>query len=336
MSKIALIADTHLGVRQDKQAFHDSNAQFFENIFFPTLEDQQVDNVIHLGDLFDHRTKIDVNTFEQAQQYLFTPLDAYGIKMQVILGNHDIYYRNSLRVNTLEQMVVEQYNNISVINQSKMTDYGVAIPWIVKENRQQAIDMLRDWADGQFVFGHFDLQGFQQTRTTLSQHGEDISIFAGARHVFSGHFHHRHTKGNITYCGSVQQHTWDDLGASRGFHILDVDTGELQFFENPYKLFTMIEYNADKPEFDNVKGQYVRIKYGQLEDYAKFDAFVKQVQAAGAVDNVQTIPTSTVMQIEHADVNIDVEDTPTLINNFVTEQPVADKLISLYNQAKVL
>ena len=38
--KIALINDTHFGARNDSQAFMDYFRKFYEEIFFPTLEER--------------------------------------------------------------------------------------------------------------------------------------------------------------------------------------------------------------------------------------------------------------------------------------------------------
>ena len=35
--KIALITDTHWGVRNDNVSFHDNSKKFLDDVFFPTL-----------------------------------------------------------------------------------------------------------------------------------------------------------------------------------------------------------------------------------------------------------------------------------------------------------
>jgi len=40
--KIALITDTHWGVRNDNVAFLDNSKQFIDNIFLPTMEQEGI------------------------------------------------------------------------------------------------------------------------------------------------------------------------------------------------------------------------------------------------------------------------------------------------------
>ena len=60
--KLAIITDTHWGVRNDHIAFLDNNKTFLENTFFPYIENNGIDTVLHLGDLVDRRKYININT----------------------------------------------------------------------------------------------------------------------------------------------------------------------------------------------------------------------------------------------------------------------------------
>ena len=51
--KIALLTDTHFGARNDSLLFLDFFRKFYENIFFPTLKERDITDVIHLGDVVD-------------------------------------------------------------------------------------------------------------------------------------------------------------------------------------------------------------------------------------------------------------------------------------------
>ena len=53
--KIALITDTHFGARNDSLLFLDFFRKFYENIFFPTLKERGIKEIIHLGDVVDRR-----------------------------------------------------------------------------------------------------------------------------------------------------------------------------------------------------------------------------------------------------------------------------------------
>ena len=55
---IALLNDSHFGVRNDSQAFQNYQLDFFDNQFFPYMQDNNIKNLIHLGDVVDRRKYI--------------------------------------------------------------------------------------------------------------------------------------------------------------------------------------------------------------------------------------------------------------------------------------
>ena len=57
--KVAIITDTHFGGRRGNKTFHDYFQRFYEDVFFPTLEEQEIKAVIHMGDAFDNRRSVD-------------------------------------------------------------------------------------------------------------------------------------------------------------------------------------------------------------------------------------------------------------------------------------
>ena len=54
MSKIALIGDTHFGIRNDSPIFHEYFKRSLK-YFFDYIDDNKIQHIIHLGDLFDRR-----------------------------------------------------------------------------------------------------------------------------------------------------------------------------------------------------------------------------------------------------------------------------------------
>jgi len=62
--KIAIINDTHYGARKGSKLFHDYFEQFYKNVFFPTLEKEEITTVLHLGDAFDSRKSIEYQSLD--------------------------------------------------------------------------------------------------------------------------------------------------------------------------------------------------------------------------------------------------------------------------------
>src|SRR5437667_12422919 len=111
--RIALIADTHYGVRGDHTAFLDNTSKFLNDVFFPTLHEQKIQIVVHLGDIVDRRTGIDFNTAKRLRTEFVDRLRDEGRILHWILGNHDIYWRNKTTVTIAEELYGER---IDIIN----------------------------------------------------------------------------------------------------------------------------------------------------------------------------------------------------------------------------
>ena len=93
--KIALITDQHFGARNDSIQFLDFYQKFYEETFFPTLEKENIDTVLILGDTFDRRKYVNFYTYKRAREMFFDKLFAKNIKVYMLAGNHDTYFKNT-------------------------------------------------------------------------------------------------------------------------------------------------------------------------------------------------------------------------------------------------
>ena len=53
--KIAVINDTHFGIRADSVSFHRYFEYFYEKEFIPYLEKHKIKHIIHQGDIVERR-----------------------------------------------------------------------------------------------------------------------------------------------------------------------------------------------------------------------------------------------------------------------------------------
>jgi DNA repair exonuclease SbcCD nuclease subunit len=101
------------------------------------------------------------------------------------------------------------------------------MPWICADNYEQCMGAINT-TKSTIMFCHTDIVGFQMHKGQACDEGFDPKQFSKFDLVFSGHFHHRSTIGNITYLGNPYEMTWADFEDPRGFNIFDTDTRELQ------------------------------------------------------------------------------------------------------------
>ena len=240
--RVAVITDTHYGARKGSTHLHNYFQLFYDNIFFPTLEREKIDTVIHMGDIFDSRKSIDYQSLEWAKQVVFEPLRKY--KVYAITGNHDCYYKNTNHVNSPE-LLLNDYSNISTF--SKATEINIdgldilLLPWINSENYDESLEAIQN-SKSKVAMGHLEINGFKATRGHMMEDGMDTDVFSKFNAVYSGHFHTRSTDGKINYLGNPYEMYWNDVNDTRGFHIFDTDTITHAPINNPYKLFYNVYY----------------------------------------------------------------------------------------------
>lgn len=316
-NKVALLTDTHFGARKGSELFHNYFKEFYDKTFFKYLDDNNIKTVIHLGDCFDVRKSIDYFSLNWAKTNFFTPLKERGIDLHLIIGNHDIFYKNSLSLNA-PTLNLAEYDNISIYDSPQTASIcGRQIfmtPWICEDNAEEFIEQIKV-TDASICMGHLELTGFYANKDYKCEHGTDPKNFDRFDQVFSGHFHKKSSKGNVTYLGNTYQMYWNDEGETRGFHTLDLKTNELEFVPNPTSMFHKIYCKS---------GQLINpTKYSNCFIKLIVEEGVSPIQTSNLVDSLYNGGCHDVKVIEnmnldiHEDVDVDMEDTLTTLTNYV-------------------
>jgi len=337
--KVALITDTHFGVRKGSQIFHDYFSQFYSSTFFPLLDSRSIDTVVHLGDCFDVRKGIDYWSLDWAKTNFFDPLKERGIQLILIVGNHDIFYRESLSINA-PSLNLAEYDNITIIDTPRtvsVRDTNVfMVPWICAGNAERFTQEL-DATTADISMGHLELAGFYANKDYQCQHGTDPKVFQQFQTVFSGHFHKKSTRGNITYLGNPYQLYWNDEGDTRGFHLFDLETQELEFIENPNTMFHKIYYNEENQKLINpnkYKDSYVKVIVEGTSSPVKLSRVVDTLYDTG-IHDIKIIENIDISIDE--DVEVEAEDTLTTLTNYVNamDDVNKDSVISIFKSLYV-
>lgn len=313
--KIALITDTHFGARGDSILFHNYFLEFYDNVFFPYLDDNGIDTVIHLGDVTDRRKFINYNILDGFKSRFIERLKKYDTYF--IIGNHDVYYKNTNRINSMEQLFGDElkiYTETTTLNFDG-TDVCF-IPWINSENYDNTISHLKK-TKAKIAMGHLEIAGFEMGAGLMCHDGMDKKLFKNFDIVMSGHFHHKSHNGNIHYLGNPYEITWVDCNDKRGFHIFDTETLELEHIINPYKMFHKVYYDEDeKISASKYKDKYVKLIVKNKTDSYKFDVFVDELYRNEVAD-LSIVDDSTEWDFEEASDIDATEDTMSLLTNYI-------------------
>lgn len=350
--QVLIIGDLHWGARSDNVAFLEHYAAYFRDQFFKILRVLKPDAVVQVGDVFDKRSYLNVNTLYYARKYFIDPLRESGIPSYVLTGNHDTYFKNTSRVNSLQEVYGcchSQSPSFQVIWEPLETEFGLLVPWIAPDEQENSL-LAIEHSKARYCFGHFDIPGFYMSGGKKSEHGFQRSMFAKFTRVISGHYHGRQNDGNIFYCGVPYEKSWEDHGQWIGIHLLDTDTGAIKAIPNPVRMHYQLDFTdgalSEASDIDpsNLEKKIVRLVVHDTKHAVKLERLIQKISAAkpeslSVVHKALTINSEQVLEeIKVAD----PDDTVTTITNYIdrldgvpaTERTqVKDLLLTLHSQA---
>lgn len=336
--KVGIITDQHFGVRNDNLVFLSHQEKFYEKVFFPTLSKHGIDTVLDLGDTFDRRKYVNYHTLAKSKNMYFNELYNRDITLHTITGNHTTYFKNTNEINSLD-LLLKEYSNIKIYwdlpHELELGSTRVLlVPWINPTNYEQAVEIVSQ-SKAQVLMGHLEIQGFEMMKGRVCDHGMDKEAFKRFEAVYSGHFHHPSTHGNITYLGAPYEMNWTDYAGRRGFHIFDTETREMEFIENPYAIFHKIHYDDDgmtiedvaSLETDGLDSTYIKVVVGKKNNPYIFDLFIDKIQASGAADVKVVEDHMNLDVIDESELIDEAQDTITIMNKYVEALELGDKKI---------
>jgi DNA repair exonuclease SbcCD nuclease subunit len=318
--RVGLICDTHYGCKKGSKHLHDYFELFYKNVFFPALEENNVEAVIHMGDAFDSRKSIDYQSLEWSKRVVFDPLKNYDVHM--IIGNHDTYYKNTNSVNSPE-LLLQTYSNIRTYSDPTEVNIGglkiLFIPWINQENEAKTLKLIEK-TTSKCAMGHLECQGFRVNRQLIMEHGLESKLFEKFDRVYSGHYHTRSNNGRIFYLGNPYEMYWTDVNDTRGFHIFDTKTLEHTPINNPYKLFYNIYYE-DTPYqiFDTTeyKNKIVKVIVRKKSKPKDFEKFIDKLYMSG-IQDLKIVENFDIQENEDFEID-EEENTMSILNRYIDE-----------------
>jgi DNA repair exonuclease SbcCD nuclease subunit len=319
--KIALIADTHWGARNDSPAFINYFNKFYDEVFFPYLQENNIKTLIHLGDVVDRRKFINHNTAYNFKSKFWNKLEELNIDTHIIIGNHDTYYKNTNEVNALQNLSISKNTKIYTSCETITVDNLdiLLAPWICDDNMEDSLHSIEN-STAQIVMGHLEIKGFEMHKGHLNEQGLDKSLFKRFEKVLSGHFHKKSDDGHIYYLGCPYEITWSDYKCPKGFHIFDTQTRELTRVANPLRVHKKLIYNDKsedytKKDLKDFENTFVKLFISNKTDVDMFDKLVDRfhneinVHELNIIEDLTSDITSTVKE----DILDQGEDTLTFL-----------------------
>jgi len=324
--KLAIITDQHFGARKGADYIHKYFKKFYDNIFFPYLEKNKIDTVVDMGDTFDNRRNIDLATLEWSKKNYYDRLQAMGITVHTIVGNHTAYYKDTNEINTVD-LLLKEYDNVIVYSEPTTVNIGgldiLMLPWINEENKLQTLETM-DNTSADVIMGHLELNGFMATRGHFMEHGMDSDVFDKFEKVYSGHYHMRSNKENIFYLGNPYEMYWNDVNdRNRGFHLFDTDTLEHTPVNNPYQLFHNLYYE-DTPhqmlDITKYDQKILKVIVRKKSEPKQFEKYIDKLYSSNLAE-LKIVENFDFTEGEEFEAD-ESEDTISLLNRYIQESEV--------------
>jgi len=213
--RAAIFTDIHFGLKSNSQV-HNEDCLAFVKWATAKAKEQGCETCFFLGDWHNNRASLNIVTLNYSLRAL-EHLNANFDRLFFIPGNHDLYYRDKRDIQSVEW--ARHLPNVQIVNDWFSSGDVVIAPWLVGDDHKRIAKMK-----GRYLFGHFELPGYlMNAMVEMPDHGElQRDHLSGFDHVYTGHFHKRQTKNNITYIGNAFPHNYADASDDeRGLTILE-------------------------------------------------------------------------------------------------------------------
>ena len=322
--KIAILNDTHCGIRNSSEIFLNNAERFYNDVFFPECEKHGIKQIVHLGDYYDHRKFVNFKALNHNRRIFLDQIRKRGMSMDIIPGNHDTFYKNTNELNSLKECLGHYMNEVHIIMEPTVMQYDslsmALVPWICQDNYELCMNFIRD-CRADWIGSHLELNGFEVMRGLTNKHGMDPKLFSRFEMVLSGHYHCSSKKDNIWYLGSQMEFFWSDAHDAKYFHVLDTETREMTKIRNPHTLFENILYNDEEIDYNNynkdLTNKFVKVIVVNKTDPFIFDRFIDNIQNQKIYELKIAENFNEFIGANVEDENMSFEDTAEIVDTYI-------------------
>lgn len=342
--RLLMFTDIHFGARSNSDQ-HLQDCLDYIDWFCELAKTEKATHIAFLGDWFENRNAINVRTLKYSQEAA-RRLDALGLPIYFIIGNHDLYHRSNRSVFSTDGF--SDLKNFHLINEPvEIAPDMFMSPFLFKDEYPQLAEKINSY---KYVLGHFEFRDFVVTGADRRlEHGPDASQFTGPKYLLSGHFHLRQVNKNVVYIGNTFPTTYGDAGDDqRGAAMLTTADEELVFFnyENAPMFYKTRLTQVLAGDVDFKHGARVRCVLDADVSYSDVQALREEMMTTfelrefSVQEDIQS-KQDAVMNGAELEGELDLSSLDStvrqLIHEGVTPTPTIDPnfLVSLYEDLKV-
>lgn len=348
MSRIWFLADTHLGYKNDNEIWLNDFDGYFNDVLIPLMEKEykEGDILVHLGDVFDNRSTVGLNTICSALK-IFHKLSDLFKDIRIIVGNHDIYNKSSNDITSVKML--SDIPNVRIYDKPVVEEIdGKKIlfnPWV---NDIETENELLNSVNVDYIFGHLDVSGCSLNNKgsrSMSANSIDSKNFKESV-VYAGHIHKKQDFKNTHYVGSPYQMKRGEIGDACGITVLDVSTGKTVFYENTYSprfkdfsIYELLDKTVGELK-EEWKNCFVNLNVKRSDStFCRFDKLTDELSGIYKEFNVHPVDDDMIIDNTTGDMeNVERKSTDEYVRDWFKDNDIEGKklerLMELYSKYK--
>jgi len=239
---IYLLGDLHLGVRNNSIEWFEIQKSFILDWFIPKILedgfDPDQDILFQAGDWNHVRESTNVRISNGSLEIFKILSDTFKRGIHIILGNHDVYYKDRNDIHSLKE-ISSIFNNINIYEQPeaiKINSHNILmLPW--EHDADILSKTVESYANScDYILCHADIKDFKLNKWAKIEHGLELSKLSSYKRIYSGHIHTRQEHKNVLYIGTPYHLDRGDVDNIKGFYKLNLEGENIKeyFYENTY------------------------------------------------------------------------------------------------------
>ncbi|ACV50248.1 gp47 recombination endonuclease subunit [Delftia phage PhiW-14] len=310
----AIVGDCHFDVRGGDERFLEFQINWFASMMHQAHA-RGIKRIVQMGDFLDNRKQTRSHVIYHIAHKLLPLLNELDMELILLVGNHNIYYRDS---NHIHNMLWMQANpRIRIIEENEEVDGVLMLAWINSKNLESQMAAV-ERSTSKFCFGHLELVDMPMYRGVMAKDGMSPAPFAKFKRTLTGHYHTVSEYQNILCVGSPFHLTWADYpdSTNRGWFVFNRDTGDTTMIKNKPG-DTMFAVWLHDPELasdealgkqlkEELGGKIVKLIIEDRGDTRRFNKFIEMLKAVPVID-LNILDQSIMTKEEREEIQVDVE-----------------------------
>lgn len=346
MAKILLCSDQHLHPHGKSIERLEEGLACFSWIY-DVARERGIKSVISLGDLFHDREEISIRALHRAYE-IIEKASQDGIQTYLLLGNHDMYFRESFSIHSLKSFskVAHVIDTPQVVEIEGtpfdflpfVEDPASSLKYFPKKKRNKILcsHLAIEGGVMNYLWGttYQKEDGVNEDALLAKEPTVEKDVLEGYDLVLLGHFHSRQCMANksnkIHYVGSPMQLHFGETEDQKGVDILDTETLELEFVENDFSpRYLIIPYDGKNDKVINEQLKNNRVRVVIPADFGNIDILdlKKKFQEGGSPLALEILSSKTKLDINEKVIEEAVilsEDKTEMIRRYVKATNLPD------------